>query len=175
MQLPPLCFCITVILTGGPIFSAASLSQSIFLPIPFLVLLANPVVLQLFDGRLYNRALLQVATFWEYCLNNILKNNIEWQGADVCNNFHFSFEWTGWNGSGFWLDDLSILPPLPPYLPLLDHTWWQAHQKGIKTACHMSLMWDYFMSVHLKTIAVRHQKHNIAELLLKNLFLASCP
>lgn len=59
-------------------------------------------------------------------------NSTEWRGVGV-NSPHCSLEGTGGIGGEFWPNDLSSLSPLPPYLPLLDHTWWQA--------CQTQLVW----------------------------------
>lgn len=63
----------------------------------------------------------------------------EWQGADD-NNVHCWLEWTGWTGSGFCLHELPSFLPLPPYLPLLDHTWWQVCCKWLKSICHILIV-----------------------------------
>lgn len=124
-------------------------------PVQLLILLENQFVPQVFEDRLYSRMLLSVVTFQECCLKKFLTNTTEWRGVGV-NNPHCSLEWAGGTGSGFWLNDLSSLSPLPPDLPLLDHTWWQA--------CQTQLVWcGIVLCLSIwKQLPLKHQNLSIS-------------
>lgn len=108
---------------------SSGLTLSIFLPSPASDLAGKPVCSAGVWGQ---GLLLSVVTFQECCWKKILTNTTEWRGVGG-NNPQRSLERAGGTGSGFWLNDLSSLSPLPPDLPLLDHTWWQA--------CQTQLVW----------------------------------